>query len=188
MRILVTGAAGFIGQNLIQHLEKDHTVEGFEYTPNVYPDASRYDWVIHLGAISSTTETNVDKILTQNYEYSMRLLQMCEQMGTNFQYASSASVYGNTEKFKEEDSVSPQSPYAWSKYLIDKFLIDNGIDQFNGLVQSYRYFNVYFSLFVYQNSKLWFFQFILILHKYLKEGTFKLCYLGELLRFTIFLL
>ena len=73
MRILVTGAAGFIGQNLIQHLEKDHTVEGFEYTPNVYPDASRYDWVIHLGAISSTTETNVDKILTQNYEYRQSL-------------------------------------------------------------------------------------------------------------------
>ena len=46
------------------------------------------DWVIHLGAISSTTERNVDKILKHNLEYSMKLLEMCDTMGTNFQYAS----------------------------------------------------------------------------------------------------
>jgi ADP-L-glycero-D-manno-heptose 6-epimerase len=141
MKILVTGSDGFIGKNLINHLSKNHTVEGFEYTPNVYPDASKYDWIIHLGAISSTTETNVDKILTQNYEYSMRLLQMCEQMGTNLQYASSAGVYGNTHEFNEESDCHPQSPYAWSKYLFDRFVKLAG--EFNVLVQGFRYFNVY---------------------------------------------
>lgn len=141
MKILVTGSEGFIGKNLIQHLKQEHEVEGFEYQPNVYPDASQYDWMIHLGAISSTTETNVDKILTQNYEYSIRLLQMCDQMGTNFQYASSASVYGNTHFFNEECAVSPQSPYAWSKYLFDRFVEQAG--EFQILVQGFRYFNVY---------------------------------------------
>jgi len=141
MKLLVTGSEGFIGKNLIKFLSIDHEVEGFEYTPNVYPDPSKYDWIIHLGAISSTTETNVDKILTQNYEYSTRLLQMCDQMGTNFQYASSASVYGNTHFFNEECAVSPQSPYAWSKYLFDRFVEQAG--EFNILVQGFRYFNVY---------------------------------------------
>ena len=68
-------------------------------------------------------------------------LQMCEQMGTNFQYASSASVYGNATNFSEDASVSPQSPYAWSKYLFDRFI--NQAGQFNVLVQGFRYFNVY---------------------------------------------
>jgi len=69
------------------------------------------------------------------------LLQMCEQMGTNFQYASSASVYGNAKDFSEDAKVSPQSPYAWSKYLFDRFIKQAG--QFNVLVQGFRYFNVY---------------------------------------------
>lgn len=141
MKILVTGSNGFVGKNLIEYLKNDHDVEGFDYTPNVYPDASKYDWIVHLGAISSTIETDIDKILTQNYEYSMRLLQMCEQMGTNFQYASSASVYGNTNIFNEESPCNPQSPYAWSKYLFDRFIKQAG--EFNILVQGFRYFNVY---------------------------------------------
>lgn len=143
MKICVTGSKGFIGKNLIKHLENlNHDVTGFDYTVNVYPDPSLYDWVIHLGAISSTTERDVEKIMDQNYEYSLKLLQMCDTMGVNFQYASSASVYGNSNNFKENGPVYPQSPYAWSKYLFDRF-VQQAVGEFKIIVQGFRYFNVY---------------------------------------------
>jgi nucleoside-diphosphate-sugar epimerase len=64
MKILITGSNGFIGQNLARYLTKQgHLVEGWEYIPNTLPDPSGYDWVVHLGAISSTTFTDVDKIV-----------------------------------------------------------------------------------------------------------------------------
>jgi len=106
MNILITGYKGFIGRNLFAHLQtKGHTVEGYDYIENSFPDPSKYDWIIHLGAISTTTETDVNKIMKQNYDFSMRLLQLCDSMGTNFQYASSASVYGTTGNFNEEGPV-----------------------------------------------------------------------------------
>ena len=143
MRILVTGYKGFIGKNVSNYLfTHGHDVEGWEFIDNAVPDPSSYDWVIHLGAITSTTYTDVDKILEQNFEYSMRLLQVCETYGTNFQYASSASVYGPTTHFTEDGSLLPQSPYAWSKYLFDRFVTQHK-DDFNVLVQGFRYFNVY---------------------------------------------
>lgn len=146
MKILVTGHKGFIGSHMAQYLvHKGHEVEGFDYVENVVPAVDQYDWVIHLGAISDTTERDVTKVWKHNYEFTLRLMQVCDHYSTNIQLASTAAVYGNTVKdmYTEEDPVYPMTPYAWSKYLIDKFLIDNGIDQFNGLVQSYRYFNVY---------------------------------------------
>ena len=142
MKILVTGNKGFVGQNVAGYLaSKGHDVEGFEYIPNVVPDVEGYDWVIHLGAISSTTERDVNKILEQNFEFSMRLLSLCEMQGTNFQYASSASVYGPLTDFREDAPVSPQSPYAWSKYLFDRAVQRGG--EFSIKVQGFRYFNVY---------------------------------------------
>lgn len=146
MKILVTGHKGFIGSHMAQYLvHKGHEVEGFDYVENVVPAVDQYDWVIHLGAISDTTERDVTKVWKHNYEFTLRLMQVCDHYSTNIQLASTAAVYGNTVKdmYAEEDPVYPMTPYAWSKYLIDKFLMDNGIDQFNGLVQSYRYFNVY---------------------------------------------
>ena len=143
MKILVTGHEGFIGSNLALHLQSQgHEVEGWEYIPNTIPDPSNYDWVIHEGAISSTTETDIDLIMEQNLEHSLRLLQACDMMGTNFQYASSASIYGPTTHFTEDGSLLPQSPYAWSKYLFDRFVTQN-LDHFQVIVQGFRYFNVY---------------------------------------------
>lgn len=144
MKILVTGHKGFIGSHMSQYLmHKGHEVEGFDWVENVVPAVESYDWVVHCGAISDTTERDINKVWAHNYEFTMRLLQICDNYQTNIQLASTAAVYGPYTNFNEEDPVYPQTPYAWSKFLIDKFLIDNGMDNFNMLVQSYRYFNVY---------------------------------------------
>lgn len=139
MKILITGDQGFIGQNMIQSLS-DHDLKMFEWGES-FPDVSGLDWVIHLGAISSTTEKNVEKILNQNYDFSCWLLQECFEKGVNFQYASSASVYGLNQDFRENAPVNPLSPYAWSKYLFDRYVSEH--DWAGIFVQGFRYFNVY---------------------------------------------
>jgi len=143
MKILITGHNGFIGKNIAHYLQRQgHEVEGWEWQPGILPSTEGYDWCIHLGAISSTTYTDVNQILEQNFEFSVRLAQICENFGTNFQYASSASVYGPTTHFTEDQPLQPQSPYAWSKYLFDRF-INQFIDEFQIKIQGFRYFNVY---------------------------------------------
>lgn len=143
MKILVTGHKGFIGSNIAQYLlNQGHEVDGWEYIPGVIPTTEDYDWCIHTGAISSTTYTDVDQILEQNFEFSVRLAQVCENFGTNLQYASSASVYGTTGQFIEDGPLQPQSPYAWSKYLFDRF-VNQFQEEFEIIIQGFRYFNVY---------------------------------------------
>lgn len=143
MKILVTGHKGFIGSNIALYLQSQgHEVEGWEWQPGIIPSTEDYDWCIHTGAISSTTYTDVDQILEQNFEFTVRLAQVCENFGTNLQYASSASVYGPTEHFTEDGPLLPQSPYAWSKYLFDRFF-NQFRDEFEITIQGFRYFNVY---------------------------------------------
>ena len=143
MKILVTGHKGFIGSNIALYLQSQgHEVEGWEWQPGIIPSTEDYDWCIHTGAISSTTYDNVDQILEQNFEFTVRLAQVCENFGTNLQYASSASVYGPTTHFTEDGNLLPQSPYAWSKYLFDRFL-GQFQDEFQIKIQGFRYFNVY---------------------------------------------
>lgn len=140
MKILVTGYKGFIGQNMIKELEKNHQVAGYEWDEENLPYVKGFDWVVHLGAISSTTETDVDKIILQNYEFSKWLYNQCQLYDVNMQYSSSASVYGSTTHFTEDGPPSPQSPYAWSKYLFDRWVTGQ---QSKNIVQGFRYFNVY---------------------------------------------
>ena len=139
MKILVTGHKGFIGSHMAQYLlHKGHEVEGYDWVENVVPAVEQYDWVVHCGAISDTTERDVNKVWKHNYEFTLRLLQICDHYGTNIQLASTAAVNGPLKKemFTETDPVYPQTPYAWSKYLVDKFLLDNDITQFKMNVQS----------------------------------------------------
>lgn len=139
MKILVTGHKGFIGGQLLKTLARQHEVIGYEYQ-NDFPDIRGYDWVVHAGAISSTTERNIDLVLRQNLEFSCRLLQACYRYGVNLQYSSSASVYGLGTDFRETATIDPRTAYAWSKYLFERY-----VDHNTGpvLVQGFRYFNVY---------------------------------------------
>lgn len=140
MKILITGYKGFIGQNMVNALTDHHTITTYEWGEPL-PQIRGLDWVIHLGAISSTTETNVENVILKNYDFSRRLLHECISNRVNFQYASSASVYGLNQNFKETDPVNPLSPYAWSKYLFDKYVGEQA--WINIQVQGFRYFNVY---------------------------------------------
>lgn len=149
MKILITGHRGFIGQNLVNHLSlnEGHEVNGWEWGDSVFPNVQGYDCVIHLGAISATTERDVDKILNQNYEFSYKLLLACSEHGVDLHYASSASVYGNSKPdtvdgFSEECSPAPMNPYAWSKYLFDR-LVSKSINHMKIKVYGFRYFNVF---------------------------------------------
>lgn len=136
MNILVTGHRGFIGQNMVAHLDRlGHVVSGFEWG-DVLPDIEQYDQVIHLGAISSTTELNVEKVITQNYKFSVDLLDLCNFRNIPFQYSSSASVYGLNQQFTETSPVDPRTPYAWSKYMFELYAAGKP-------AQGFRYFNVH---------------------------------------------
>tara|TARA_B100000795_G_C22802311_1_gene442592 strand:+ start:1133 stop:1963 length:831 start_codon:yes stop_codon:yes gene_type:complete len=141
-KILITGHKGFIGKNLYTFLlKKKFKVKGFDLLSNKkFPIIKNFDWVIHLGANSSTTETNVEKIFKQNYEYSKMILNQCIKHNVNLQYASSASVYDIKKGFEETSKCYPKSPYSWSKYLFDKYVERAN---YNIIVQGFRYFNVF---------------------------------------------
>ena len=140
MKILITGYKGFIGQNMVNALKNEHELSLYEWGEDT-PEFEGLDWCIHLGAISSTTERDVEKVMRQNHDFSCLLLMACQTNGVNLQYASSASVYGTNTDFREDAPLFPMSPYAWSKYLVDRHV---SAQQFDGIrVQGFRYFNVY---------------------------------------------
>lgn len=147
MKIVITGYRGFIGQHMVAAL-KGHDLTLIE-PGDQRPLLRGYDWVIHLGAISSTTERDVELILERNLEDSIWWLKECQDYGVNFQFASSAGIYGNEREtgsmFAETDAPNPKTPYAWSKYLFERH-VRKHVDlerpsRFK--VQGFRYFNVY---------------------------------------------
>lgn len=142
MKILITGYKGFIGQNMVNALKDEHELSLFEWGEEL-PDFRGLDWCIHLGAISSTTEMDVDKILDQNYDFSRLVINQCQENNVNLQYASSASVYGLGKEFKENAPVHLLSPYSWSKYLFERYVSGFEEKWSNIRVQGFRYFNVY---------------------------------------------
>lgn len=142
MNVLITGNEGFIGRNMMSfmHQQEGWNVDGWTWNPKDYPSVEQYDWVIHLGARADMTDNDVDAVLIQNLEFSQWLFNECNRHGTHLQYASSSSVYGNTKNFEETAPCYPQTPYAWSKYLFDRWVFQQ---EQHIMVQGFRYFNVY---------------------------------------------
>ena len=145
MRILLTGHRGFIGSNMLEALA-EHDVRTFEWGEDTDKLSTvDIDICIHMGAISSTTERDVDKVMRQNYDFSCQLLDRCMNTGTHFQYSSSASVYGLNTEFREDSPVDPRTPYAWSKYMFERYAAKQQefADHNSYCIQGFRYFNVY---------------------------------------------
>ncbi len=147
-QIVVTGAAGFIGSNLVRGLNVrgfsdiiavDDLSEGEKFRNladlqiSDYIDADRFyelfargsfgqvDAVFHEGACSDTMQTNGKYMMENNYATSVRLFQACQQWRTRLLYASSAATYGDSDTFVPEPAFErPLNVYGYSKLLFDQ--------------------------------------------------------------------
>ena len=142
MKILITGSRGFIGSHAVNFWQKlkTHEVYTYEWDERSLPRIEGLDWVFHFGAISATTERDVDKVMRQNYDFSVWLHEECVKHNVNLQWSSSASIYGLGRDFRESANPDPRSPYSWSKYLFERYLEKHPS---HIRTQGFRYFNVY---------------------------------------------
>jgi|TARA_R100000081_G_scaffold92194_1_gene73210 ADP-L-glycero-D-manno-heptose 6-epimerase len=142
MTALVTGHKGFIGQNVYNFLKvmgKDPIGVDIRNAWSFLENFNKWDTiteVYHLGAISDTRETDLDKIYNYNIDFSRALFEACAINGITVKTASSASVYGNLVH-----EVNPLNYYSLSKLTMD-YWIEEHMSHFP-LIQSFRFFNVY---------------------------------------------
>ena len=167
---IVTGAAGFIGSRIVAglnacgindivavdnlaHADKFKNLAGCEIAD--YVDQSAFlsevrkfegavDAVLHQGACSDTMESDGRYMMENNYAYSRRLLEWCQEEDVPLLYASSASVYGNgANGFREERACEkPLNVYGYSKFLFDQY-VRREFSRLSSQVVGLRYFNVY---------------------------------------------
>ena len=138
--IILTGYKGFVGRNFLKKLEGEVIKvdrDQIDWLLNEFDRWDEVELVIHQGAISSTVETDLDKIHYYNVKTTIDLFNKCIEHGIPVKYASSASVYGNSM----HGNYNPLNYYAISKVQIDYWVQDH-IKEFS-LIQGFRYFNVY---------------------------------------------
>jgi len=170
MKVVVTGAAGMIGSNLVHGLNKigiddviavDDMTDGAKYKNLLGAQLSDYfdkhefyarfargefghvDAVLHQGACSDTMEHNGHFMMETNYRCSKDLLDACQAQGTRLLYASSAATYGGSASFREEPEFErPLNVYGYSKLLFDN-VVRRTLPSAGTQIVGFRYFNVY---------------------------------------------
>ncbi len=171
MYTVVTGAAGFIGSNLVRALNArgdariiavDNLKEADKFRNLVDADIADYldqdeflarlgagDFddditaILHQGACSDTMESDGRYMLRNNYRYSVTLLDHCQNYDVPFLYASSASVYGASMTFVENRAhEAPLNVYGYSKFLFDQY-VRGVLPERTAPIVGFRYFNVY---------------------------------------------
>jgi ADP-L-glycero-D-manno-heptose 6-epimerase len=171
MYYVVTGAAGFIGSNLVKALNErgetdiiavDNLSQGDKFRN--LADCEILDYfdketflaelasgsfdsdivaILHQGACSDTTEPDGRYMMQNNFRYSVALLDYCQEQEVPLLYASSASVYGAGPVFREERAhEKPLNVYGYSKFLFDQ-VVRRRLADHTAPIVGFRYFNVY---------------------------------------------
>ena len=172
MYYVVTGAAGFIGSNIVKALNErgitniiavDNLTKADKFKNLIDCEIADYldkhdfieriqaghfdgeiEAILHQGACSDTMETDGRYMMENNYRYSMILLDWCQDQDVQFLYASSAATYGASNVFKEERQYEgPLNVYGYSKFLFDQVVRQRLARNPSSQIVGFRYFNVY---------------------------------------------